>query len=61
MAARPNSRRRGIRTFAIIWSLITVLMGASTFVAIYWVYGVINPTSNNLTDTGSVALPLSTN
>lgn len=56
MAARTNPRRRGIRTFAIIWSLITVLMGAATFVAIYWVYGVVNPSS--ITDASSVALPV---
>ncbi len=57
MAARTTPRRRGIRTFAIIWSLITILMGAATFVAIYWVYGVINPTSD-VTDASSVALPV---
>jgi polysaccharide biosynthesis protein PslG len=57
MAARTNPRQRGIRTFAIIWSVITLLMGAATFVAIYWVYGVVNPTQS-VTDTGSVALPL---
>ena len=57
MAVRPNTTRRRIRMFAIIWSIITLLMGTSTFIAIYFVYGVINTPRNGVTDTGSVALP----
>ena len=60
MALRQNTTRRRIRTFAIIWSLITLLMGAITFVAIYFVYGVITTPRNSVTDTGSVALPVVT-
>lgn len=60
MAARTNTRRRGIRTFALIWSLITIVMGACTFFAIYTVYGVVNPARNTITDTGSAALPVAT-
>lgn len=58
---RPrNPRRRQIRTFAIVWTVISVLMGACTFFAIYVAYGVvINPT-NSVTDTRSVALPEAT-
>jgi hypothetical protein len=57
MAAR-NPRRRRIRIFAFIWSLITLLMGVATFAAIYVVYGAVNP--SGVTDTGSVALPMAT-
>lgn len=60
MAARTNTRRRGIRTFALVWSLITIVMGACTFFAIYTVYGVVNPGRNAITDTGSAALPIAT-
>jgi hypothetical protein len=60
MAARTSTRRRGIRTFALVWSLITIAMGACTFFAIYTVYGVVNPGSRTITDTGSAALPLAT-
>ncbi|MAS32572.1 MAG: hypothetical protein CL610_01110 [Anaerolineaceae bacterium] len=59
MAARTTTRRRGIRTFAIVWSLITVVMGACTFFAIYTVYGVVNPGSS-ITDTSNAALPMPT-
>ena len=58
MAVRTNTRRRGIRTFALVWSLITIVMGACTFFAIYTVYGVVNPGRNTITDTGSAALPI---
>jgi len=60
MAVRTNTRRRGIRTFALVWSLITIAMGACTFFAIYTVYGVVNPARNTITDTGSAALPVAT-
>lgn len=60
MATRSNGMRQRIRMFAIIWSLITLLMGTSTFIAIYFVYGIINAPRNSVTDTGSVALPVAT-
>jgi hypothetical protein len=60
MAARTNTRRRGIRTFALVWTFITIVMGACTFFAIYTVYGVVNPGRSTITDTGSAALPVAT-
>lgn len=60
---RPRNKRRGqIRTFAIVWTGITLVMGACTFFAIYIAYGVINtPTTNSVADSRSVALPVITN
>ena len=57
---RPKtSTRKQIRTFAIAWTGITLVMGACTFFAIYIAYGAINqPTS--MTDVSSVALPAET-
>lgn len=60
MAARQNTTRRRIRMFAVIWSLITLLMGASTFIAIYFVYGIIREPRNGVTDPGNIALPVVT-
>lgn len=60
MAPRQTVMRQRIRTFAIVWSIITLLMGVSTFIAIYFVYGVINTARNDVMDTGSVALPVAT-
>ncbi len=52
-----NTIRRQVRTFAIAWTGITVLMGACTFFAIYIAYGVVNPI-NSVTDTRNMALPV---
>ncbi len=57
-ATKPkNNTRRQVRTFAVVWTGITILMGACTFFAIYIAYGVVNP-ANVLTDTRSMALPV---
>jgi hypothetical protein len=39
---RPNSARKQVRNFVMIWVVITVLMGACTFAAIYTAYGVLD-------------------
>ena len=51
-----SGNRRGIQVFAIAWSVITLLMGASTFVAIYFVYGLVNE-PRNINTASSAALP----
>ncbi len=56
MATQPQTLKRRVRTFAVIWSGITLVMGACTFVAIYMVYGVVNP-PNPINDTGNLVLP----
>lgn len=40
-------RRRQIRDFALVWTAITVIMGACTFVAIYTAYGSLNQDAAN--------------
>ncbi|MFZ4815372.1 MAG: hypothetical protein ACOYL5_12615 [Phototrophicaceae bacterium] len=40
MTANPSARKQ-VRNFVLIWALITLLMGACTFVAIYTAYGLI--------------------
>lgn len=60
MAARTQIRPGRIRSFALIWSAITLIMGACTFFAIYSVYGVVNPGRSNITDTSNAALPMAT-
>jgi polysaccharide biosynthesis protein PslG len=60
MTTRTTIRRRRVRMFAIVWSAITLFMGVITFVAIYMIYGVATSPRNNLTDTGSLALPVAT-
>ncbi|MCY3720159.1 MAG: hypothetical protein OXG07_11460 [Anaerolineaceae bacterium] len=52
-----SGSRRGIRIFAIIWAAITILMGAGTFIAIYFVYGLVNE-PRNITTASNAALPL---
>jgi len=37
----PNSARKQVRNFVVIWVVVTVLMGACTFAAIYTTYGVV--------------------
>lgn len=49
--------RRGVQMFALVWVVITVLMGASTFVAIYFVYGLVDQPRNINTATNA-ALPV---
>jgi hypothetical protein len=57
---RPRpTRRQQIRTFAIVWTGITLAMGACTFFAIYITYGAINQPIS-VADPRSVALPLAT-
>jgi len=41
MAARAKVRKQ-IRGFVLVWTLITLLMGACTFAAIYVAYGTLN-------------------
>lgn len=44
-----NPMRKQVRIFALVWTGITVLMGACTFAAIYMAYGVFTtPTTNAL-------------
>lgn len=50
-------RSRRIQVFAIVWAAITLMMGAGTFVAIYFVYGLVNA-PQNITTAGGAALPL---
>lgn len=58
--ARTNTVRKQVRGFAIVWTLITLLMGACTFVAIFAAYGSLQmPTSNSARS--NVALPVATN
>jgi hypothetical protein len=54
MASKPSTVRKQIRTFALVWTGITLLMGACTFAAIYLAYGALNTSS---TDTSSLAIP----
>lgn len=58
MTTTANTRmRKQIRTFALAWTGITILMGACTFAAIYIAYGALNTPSRTLIDTRNVALP----
>ncbi|MBC7813065.1 MAG: hypothetical protein H7175_18050 [Burkholderiales bacterium] len=50
MATRTRARRQ-LRGFVLIWTAITLIMGACTFVAIYMAYGAIATGS----DTGSLS------
>lgn len=52
-----SSERRGLYVFAVAWSAITLLMGACTFIAIYFVYGLVNE-PRSIATAGSAALPL---
>ncbi len=54
MTARSRVRKQ-IRGFVVVWTLITLLMGACTFVAIYAAYGTLN--TQTLGARGNVALP----
>lgn len=56
MAARSSNTRKQIRTFALVWLGITVMMGACTFVAIYMAYGALSQ-GTGLSDSASIALP----
>jgi hypothetical protein len=58
MTTQTLRLRRRVRVFALIWSLITILMGVSTFIAIYMVYGLATSPRNNVTDSGNVAIPV---
>jgi hypothetical protein len=49
--------RKQIRTFALAWTGITVLMGACTFAAIYIAYGALNTPSRSVIDTRNVVIP----
>jgi hypothetical protein len=52
-----NKHRRQVRGFVIIWSGVTFIMAAVTFIAIYMTYGSMTPPGTNLR---SVAIPDST-
>lgn len=51
--------RQQLRTFALVWVGITVIMGACTFVAIYSAYGALSQ-ETDFSDTNSIALPPAT-
>jgi hypothetical protein len=52
-----NTRlRKQVRTFALVWTGITILMGACTFAAIYIAYGALNTPSRTVIDTRNVAI-----
>lgn len=38
----PSNSRRQVRNFVIIWVVVTLIMGACTFIAIYTAYGALN-------------------
>jgi hypothetical protein len=58
--ARTNTIRKQVRGFAIVWTLVTLLMGACTFVAIFAAYGSLPmPAANSARS--NVALPVATN
>ncbi len=59
MAARSSGMRRQIRTFALVWVGITVVMGACTFVAIYSAYGALSQ-ETSFSAANSIALPPAT-
>ncbi len=54
MTARSRVRKQ-IRGFVVVWTLITLLMGACTFAGIYVAYGTLN--TQTLGARGNVALP----
>ncbi len=58
MATQSIRQRRRVRTFAVIWTFITLVMGIVTFIAIYMVYGIVNTPRNVVTDSDSLALPV---
>lgn len=58
MAQRAKVRRQ-IRSFVIVWTLLTLVMGAATFAGIYIAYGTLDTTSLRL-PASNVALPLAT-
>ncbi len=56
-SSKPPARQRQIRSFVIAWLGVTLLMGALTFVGIYYATGVVNADSNDATDDNVAALP----
>lgn len=58
MTARARVRKQ-IRSFVLIWTVITLLLGACTFVAIYAAYGQLNPAAGG-PGRNNVALPAGT-
>ena len=55
MAIQTLQRQRHLREFALIWTLLTVLIAAVTFFAIFATYGLIFPSADSAS---SLALPL---
>ncbi len=52
-----SGSRRGLHIFAFVWAIITLLIGAGTFLAIYFVYGLIEE-PRSITTASNAALPL---
>src|SRR5689334_24312635 len=60
MATSARARvKRQIRGFVLVWTLVTILMGACTFVAIFAAYGQVSLAPQN-NARSNVALPAAT-
>lgn len=57
--AQRTRIRRQMRGFVLIWTGITALMGACTFIAIYAAYGALNPAQPGARQ-NNIALPIAT-
>lgn len=58
MAQRARVRKQ-IRSFVVVWTLITLVMGGATFAGIYWAYGTLDTTGLSLSRS-NLALPATT-
>jgi hypothetical protein len=55
-------RRRQIRSFILVWGVITLITGVCTFIAIYWAYGAFNlGTRGSSAAMRNVAIPPASN
>ena len=56
-SSKSSARQRQIRSFVIAWLGVTLLLGAVTFVGIYYATGVVNADDAKVTDDNVAALP----
>ncbi|MBN1564673.1 MAG: beta-galactosidase [Anaerolineae bacterium] len=56
-SSKPKARQRQLRSFVIAWLGVTLLMGALTFVGIYYATGIVNANASDPTDENVAALP----
>src|SRR5690554_1528067 len=59
--ARTNTVRKQVRGFAIVWTLVTILMGACTAAVFLAASGLLNASTSANPGRSNVALPVATN